>query len=139
MVFILYRAAVPQLPFDWYAGGRKIDMSPLAYTESAERKIDMKAPEVVGEIRKQFPEFTPCAYLNGTEKPDSFKWLLSGRIGSKGTIYGYVGSAFMEIIQSFHHLFTGRYLAYSRPKQTRLGKSMMILSAFDPAMRRIAG
>lgn len=23
MVFILYRAAVPQLPFDWYAGGKK--------------------------------------------------------------------------------------------------------------------
>ncbi|MEK9138603.1 MAG: radical SAM protein, partial [Bacteroidota bacterium] len=27
MVFILYRAAAPQLPFDWYAGGKKIDMS----------------------------------------------------------------------------------------------------------------
>ncbi|HEY6192569.1 MAG TPA: radical SAM protein [Bacteroidota bacterium] len=139
MVFILYRAAVPQLPFDWYAGGKKIDMSALAYGETRERTIDLKSTHVVGEIRKRFPEFTPCAYLNGTEKADSFKWLLTGRIGSKEKIYGYVGPKFMEIMQTMHHLGTGRYLAYEKPSLTRKGRSMMLLAAFDRQVRKIAG
>jgi hypothetical protein len=139
MVFILYRAAAPQLPFEWYAGGQKIDMSALVYSESRERKIDLKSPEVVAEIRKRFPEFTPCAYLNGTEKPDSFKWLLGGRIGTKDRIYGYVGPKFMETIQTFHHLGTGRYLAYAAPRLMSMGRSMMLLGAVDRRMRQIAG
>jgi hypothetical protein len=139
MVFILYRAAAPQLPFDWYAGGKKIDMGALVYSESRERKIDLKAPDVVKEIRKKFPEFTPCAYLNGTEKPDSFKWLLTGRIGTKEKIYGYVGAKFMETIQTMHHLMKGRYLAYSSPKMMSMGRSMMLLSAIDRPMRSTAG
>jgi hypothetical protein len=139
MVFILYRAAAPQLPFDWYAGGKKIDMGALVYSESRERKVDMKSPDVVRELRKRFPDFTPCAYLNGTETPDSFKWLLTGRIGSKEKIYGYVGPRFMETIQTMHHLMKGRYLAYSSPKMTSLGRSMMLLSALDKGMRSIAG
>ena len=136
MVFILYRAAAPQLPFDWYAGGKKIDMNALVYSESRERKIDLKAPDVVREIRKAYPDFTPCAYLNGTEKPNSFKWLLTGRIGSKGKIYGYVGPKFMETIQTMHHLMKGRYLAYSSPGMSSLGRSMMTLSAIDRGMRK---
>jgi len=138
MVFILYRAAAPQLPFDWYAGGKKIDMGNLVYSESRERKIDLKAQDVVNEIRKKYPDFMPCAYLNGTEKPNSFKWLLTGRIGTKEKIHGYVGSKFMETIQTMHHMMKGRYLAYSTPSMTSLGRSMMLLSAVDKGMRRTA-
>jgi len=138
-VFILYRAAAPNLPFDWYAGGTKIDKSSLVYSESRERKIDMKSTDVVAKIRERFPDFTPCSYLNGTEKPDSFKWLLTGRIGTKERIYGYVGPKFMETIQMFHHLFTGHYLAYSKPQLTKKGRSMFLLSAIDPFMRGTLG
>jgi organic radical activating enzyme len=139
MVFILYRAAVPQLPFDWYAGGKKIDMAPLVYSETRERKIDMKSPLVVEEIRKKYPEFTPCAYLNGTEKPDTFKWLLTGRVGSKSEIYGYVGPKFMELMQTVHHFTQNRYLAYASPAMASLGRSMMLLAPFDKGVRKIAG
>jgi hypothetical protein len=139
MVFILFRAAVPQLPFDWYAGGRKIDLGVLAYSETKERKIDLKSTDVVAEIRKRFPEFTPCAYLNGTEKPDSFKWLLTGRLGSKEKIYGYVGPKFMETIQTMYHLTQGRYLAYTKPAHTNLGRSMLLLSLIDRGVRGAAG
>ena len=138
MVFILYRAAVPQLPFDWYAGGKKIDMGVLAYGESHERKIDLKSMHVVAEIRKRFPDFSPCAYLNGTEKADSYKWLLTGRIGSKERMYGYVGPKFMEIMQTMHHLGTGRYLAYEKPALTKKGRSMMLLASLDRGVRKIA-
>jgi hypothetical protein len=139
MVFILYRAAVPFLPFDWYVGGRKIDMSPLAYSEDSRRKVDMKSTEVVAKIRERFPDFSPSAYLNGTERPDSFKWLLAGRLGSKSRIYGYVGPRFMETMQAAHHYFKGRYLAYARPSLTSMGRTMLLLSAVDPGTRRIGG
>ena len=139
MVFILYRAAVPNLPFDWYAGASKVDMGVLNYYESKERKIDMKSPDVVAKIRERFPEFTPSAYLNGTERPDSFKWLLTGRVGSKEKIYGYVGPKFMEIMQTMHHLGTGKYLAYEKPALTKKGRSMMLLSPLDRGVRSITG
>lgn len=139
MVFILYRAAVPNLPFDWYAGGSKIDMGPLVYSFVEQRKVDLKAPQVVAKIRERFPDFAPCAYLNGTEQADSFKWLLTGRMGSKGKIYGYVGSTFMELMQAGNHLLKGRYLAYASPSLTSLGRTMMTLSAFDKGMRRVLG
>lgn len=138
MVFILYRAAVPQLPFDWYAGGKKVDMDPIVYSENKERKIDLKSPEVVAKIKERFPEFYPCAYLNGTEKPDTFKWLLTGRIGSKGRIHGYCGPKFMEVMQTMHHLWTGKYLAYERPGLTKKGRSMFLLSAIDKGVRTAA-
>ena len=138
MVFILYRAAVPQLPFDWYAGGKKIDMDPLVYAEDRERKVDLKAPDAVAEIRKRYPDFMPAAYLNGTEKADSFKWLLTGKIGSKKRTYGYVGAKFLETMQTMHHLFKGRYLAYAKPSLTSLGRSMMLFGFIDPQMRKAA-
>jgi len=134
MVFILYRAAVPQIPFDWYAGATKVDMNALVYSEQGERRVDMKSPEVVAEIRKRFPDFTPCAYLNGTEKADSFKWLLSARIGTTERDYGYVGPKYMELMQAGHHVGTGRYLAYASPSLTSRGRTMLLLSPFDPAV-----
>jgi len=138
MVFILYRAAAPQLPFDWYAGGQKIDMGKLVYSETHERKIDMKSTDVVAEIRKRFPNFTPCAYLNGTEKPNSFKWLLTGRIGTKEKIYGYVGPKFLETIQTVHHLTTGRYLAYAKPR-VRSTAARYLTSALANPVRLFKG
>ncbi len=137
MVFICYRQATLQGQFDYYAGGEKIDMAPLAYSEEIpDYRVDISAPEVVAKIRERFPEFSPCAYLNGTEKPDSFKWLLSGRLGTSKRIYGYVGPKMMELTQTWHHLTTGRYLAYSPPSVLRRGKSMLLLSPIDRGIRQ---
>lgn len=136
MVFILYRA-VNNDKVDFYLGPRRIDMQQLVYNEERIERTDIKAEEIVELIRKQDPDFDPCAYLNGSEKPDSFKWLLTGRLGRRGKIYGYMGKKSMEIIQTVHHLLFDRYLAYSEPKQTRKGKSMLVLSAFDKRMRKV--
>jgi organic radical activating enzyme len=136
MVFILYRA-VNNNQVDFYLGSKKIDMQQLVYNEESVERTDIKAEEIVELIRKDYPDFDPCAYLNGSEKPDSFKWLLTGRLGRPGKIYGYMGKKSMEIIQSVHHMLFDRYLAYSEPKQTRKGKSMLLLSAFDKRMRKV--
>ena len=42
----------------------------------------------------------------------------------------------MEIIQTMHHVMYDRYLAYSAPKMTRKGKSMLLLSPFDKGLRK---
>ena len=135
MVFILYRA-VNNSEVDFYLGPKKIDMSQLVYNEDPATRANIKAQEIVEIIRTEYPDFDPCAYLNGSEKPDSFKWLLTGRLGTKKKIYGYMGRKGMEAIQMFNHLLYNRYLAYAKPKDTRKGKLMLLMSAFDKRLRK---
>lgn len=135
MVFILYRA-VNNKDFDYYIGPKKIDMNQLVYNEDSDSRADLKAPEIIEIIRNNYPDFDPCAYLNGSEKPDSFKWLLTGRLGTKEKIYGYLGAKSIEAIQMFNHLLHDRYLAYASPKDTRKGKSILLLRVFDKKLRK---
>ena len=135
MVFILYRA-VNNNKIDFYLGSQKIDMSKLVYNADVPEREDIKAEEIIEIFRQIDTEFDPCAYLNGSEKPDSFKWLLTGRVGNKNKIYGYLGSKAIEIVQTFNHMFTGKYLSYASPKVTRKGKSLLLLSAFDKKLRK---
>ena len=93
---------------------------------------------IVDVIRERYPDFQPCAYLNGTERPDHFKWLLTMRFGTKDKIYGYGGPRFMELSQTLHHLLKGTYLAYSSPDVLHRGKSMLLLSPLDKGLARTA-
>src|SRR3972149_1739662 len=135
MVFILYRA-VNNEKVDFYLGPKKIDMNQLVYNEETTERTDIIAEEIVELLRKDDPNFDPCAYLNGSEKPDSFKWLLTGRLGRKNKIYGYVGSKGMEIMQTFYHLFNNKYLAYAKPKDAGKGRSMLLLTPFDKRIKK---
>lgn len=137
MVFIIYRAFRNE-NFDYFAGPEKIHTDLLVYNEAKKERIDITANEVVDEIRKSYNDFDCCAYLNGSNDPASFKWLLSGRLGTRDKIFGYMGAKSMEIIQTFHHLLFSKYLAYSLPNMTSKGKSMLLLSLFDKKMRKIA-
>jgi hypothetical protein len=135
MVFILYRA-VNNNKVDFYLGSEKIDMSELVYNEDVPERDDIKAEEIIEIFRSTDPDFNPCAYLNGSEKPDSFKWLLTGRVGNNKNIYGYLGPKAMEIVQTFNHIFTGKYLSYASPKVSAKGKSLLLLSVFDKKLRK---
>jgi organic radical activating enzyme len=138
MVFIMFRYIVPKMKFDWYAGGQKVDWQNIKYHTDTERKIDIKATDVLAEVRKKFPEFTPAAYLNGTEQPDSFKWLLTEKVGTKKKIFGYLGPKYLEFVMSSFHFFTGKYLSYASPKMHNFGKSIFFLSPFDKGSRKAA-
>jgi len=137
MVFILYRA-VNNEKVEFYLGPRKIDMSQLVYNEENTERTDIKAEEIVELIRTEYPDFNPCAYLNGSEKPDSFKWLLTGRLGRPNKIYGYMGKKGIEIVQTFNHMLYNRYLAYAAPKYTSKGRSMLLLGLFDKRLKKTA-
>jgi hypothetical protein len=139
IVFILFRSALEDA-FDYYAWGEKVDMGELVYADQEERwRTDIRAPEVVGVIRERYPDFEPCAFLNGTEKPDSYKWLVSMRVGSAGKTHGWVGPKFMEASQSAYHLFAGRYLSYAPPATLATGRAVMAgASLWDNGVRKAA-
>jgi hypothetical protein len=131
--------AVRDKEFDYYIGDNKVTFDNIPYSKTTdERRIDIKSQEVVDEIRKEYPDFMPCAYLNGTMQSDSYKWLLTGRIGNKNKIFGYIGPRFMEIVQTAKHLFTGSYLAYADSKYNRRGRMYFWLLPFDKGIRAIA-
>jgi len=139
MVFILFRQAILDQEYDYYIGDRKIDFGELTYTTREERVVDITAPVVVDEIRKTYPDFSPCAFLNGTEDPASYKWLLTTRFGNRRGILGYAGPKFMEIVQNGNHLFTGKYLAYAHPAMLKWGKLTLLLWPFDRGVRKALG
>lgn len=138
LVFIAYRAAPVKKGYEYFVGGNKIDMTPIAYAIDEERKISIMSTDIVKTIRTRYPDFQPSAYLNGTERPDHFKWLLTMRIGTKEKIYGYAGPKFMELAQTLHHLKNGCYLAYTKPEVLGRGKSMLLLSPLDRGLHRTA-
>lgn len=145
MVFILYRAAVNEGEFDFYREGKKTSVAPLVYSvDEVKQRLDLNAREVVRKIRERFPDFNPSAYLGGTELPDSFKWLLTGRFGfpqRNGTpskTLGYVGKRFMEYVQTAHHAVTGRYLAYAPKGSMEAGRSALAMGLIEPGVRATA-
>jgi hypothetical protein len=138
MVFIAYRAAPVYKGYDYLVGGKMVDMSPIAYAIQEDRRTNIMSTDIVEVIRTRYPDFMPAAYLNGTERPDHFKWLLTLRVGTKDEIFGYAGPKFMEMSQVLHHLVKGTYLAYTKPKTLHRGKAMFLLSPLDKGVARAA-
>ncbi len=138
LVFITFRAALVGGAFDYYVGGERVTLDGIPYATNEPVEIGIRSTDVLAAIRERFPDFQPCAYLNGTEDPASFKWLLAGRLGSSGRVYGYVGPKFMELAQTAYHLYRGRYLAYASPRVLRRGRAMLLLSPLDRGLARAA-
>ncbi|MFA3781621.1 radical SAM protein [Melioribacteraceae bacterium 4301-Me] len=125
MVFILFRYITPDLPYDFYAGDKKIEFDEIHYHSNKEEITNLMSPQIVAEIRKKFPEFSPAAFLNGTHKADDFKWLLTERIGTKDKIFGYLNNKFIEMVMEFYHYRNDRYLSYASPKTLSLGRATL--------------
>lgn len=137
MVFIAFRQA-NQERFDYFAGDQLVDIGQLTYTRSKPQRVDISANEIVAEIRRRFPKFAPAAYLNGTEKPDSFKWLMTLPISDGQQILGCAGPKLAELSQVWNHLTKGRYLGYATPNVHAGARSLLLLSLFDRGLREVA-
>jgi MoaA/NifB/PqqE/SkfB family radical SAM enzyme len=126
MVFILFRYITPDLPFDFYAGTKKIIFNDIHYHSNKKENTKIHSQHVVGEIKKRFPDFAPAAFLNGTHKADDYKWLLTERIGNKDKIFGYLNNKFIELVMQYYHLRYDRYLSYASPKTLSLGRATLL-------------
>jgi len=98
--------------FYFMSDGRNVNEELPYYKKDNEVAASVFTEDIVEKIVDIYPDFQPAAYLNGTVKPDSLKWLTAFRYGNKKKIYGYIGPRFVEIQQTLHHLFFGRYLAF---------------------------
>ena len=138
VVFIAFRAGAVDGDFDYLVRGRPVDFSVMPYATEDLTRHELQSTDIVATIRERYPDFMPSAYLNGTERPDTLKWLLTGYLGARGKVYGYVGPRSMELAQTVHHLRTGRYLAYTTPRTLAMGRPMLLLAAVDKALRPVA-
>jgi hypothetical protein len=99
-----------------YVRGEQVDGRELVYQlDAMEEHEDVVVEEVVDAIRKECPDYEPCAYLNGTMDPDTMKWLLAVRTGNAEEMLQYHNARFVELAQVVHHLVHGTYMAYSDP------------------------
>jgi len=139
LVFIAFRHVVPKMPFDWYAGAQKIDWQTIPYHSDDRRRIDISSRDMMESIRSQHPDFTPAAFLNGTEDVHSFKWLLAVRVGTRQRLYGYAGPRFMELFMAYHHFAKGTYPSFEAPRSLTRGRAaMLLLWPFDAGLKRAA-
>jgi hypothetical protein len=117
LVFILYRS--PNLAgedFDVFANGKRIPYG-APYKESAWGEgRTLFSVDVIQKIKEVDSLYEPSAYLNGTADPNSLKWVLATRVIFTGKTMGYTSPRFQELLQTFYHLFKGKYYAYANPK-----------------------
>jgi pyruvate-formate lyase-activating enzyme len=137
ITFSLLRAISRNDPWDYYAGTQKIDVSETPFVSEI-RYRNMMTEEIYRRILEVVPEFRFNSYLGGTVLPNSLKWTLGNIIASARKVYGCSGPKSMELAQNAHHFFTGKYLAYTKPRLYRTGRSMLLFSLFDREIRQAA-
>jgi hypothetical protein len=138
VVFIAFRTTTEDGRFDYYAGQQKVETRELVYVGGRPERVDIKAAEIARAIQERFPAYQPAAYLNGTEKPDSLKWLMTLLLNDGEEFVGSVGPKSVELMQVGHHLLTNRYLGYASPAAMKLGKTLLACAAFDRQLRPAA-
>ncbi len=138
VVFIAFRTTTEDGRFDYYVDEEKVETRQLVYAGGRPERADICADEIALEIQRAFPTFHPAAYLNGTEKPDAFKWLMTLLLNDGEEFVGSVGPKSVELMQVVNHLWRGRYLGYTGPGAMRRGKALLPLAAFDGSLRRAA-
>jgi MoaA/NifB/PqqE/SkfB family radical SAM enzyme len=134
LVFITYRTATTSDNVATDINDQIVDLSRLSYTRDAFDEHFITAPEIYQIIKDNFPHYEASGYLGGSIRHDSYKWLVGAMVGSRHKMYGSVGKKAMELAQTGHHLWTGRYLAY--PSAARFGSKVFLLSPWDGLLRQ---
>ncbi len=139
MVFIAVRLLPADLPFDWLVDGKPVARDDVGYGAGRAHAPDLRSTDLLRVVREQFPDFAPCAYLNGTVQPDTCKWMLTERVGTRREIFGYAGPKFLEMVMTAHHFLTGKYLSHLPPRPRGVRAAILALWPFDRGLRRAAG
>jgi hypothetical protein len=116
------------------ANGRPIDTSHWQSGSADPRELTMTSDEIYDVVLARFPSLRASAYLSGTSRPETTKFLIILPLGSPERICGVVGGKAVEVNEVLHHLRTGRYAA--GPADTRVGKKIFALSLVDREVRK---
>jgi hypothetical protein len=138
MVFITFRAAGLDTGVEYYTpSGEKVTPDDLGYAAHKEVEEDagVTSQEVWAKIRSEFPHYDAAAYLNGTQRHDSIKWLMGIQLGlTGGYMLGSIGPRLVEAAEVWNHWFKGSYVAH-RPSH-RTGPKVFLAGLFDEKVRQ---
>ncbi len=135
--FITYRSAL--LDDEFAIGDQKIEVSKdtLGYISTDKPEdIGITSGDVYELIKKHFPQYEAAAYLGGTQRHDSIKWLAGVLVCSSHDVLGHIGKKGAELAMIGNHFLFGKYFVYR--KDLSLGKKALALALVDPAMRPVA-
>lgn len=131
---VAFRAIPLDGTYEFYAGGRKVDLRVLQHSVTDQGTIGLTSLDIFETVRGHFGGFVPCAYLGGTSDPESYKFLVCVQVGSRSGFDGFLGAKTVEITQTAHHLWTGRYFDFLRLPAA--GRRLFVLGLFDRELRR---
>ena len=134
-VLIPVRTAHPEDAWDYYAGAEKIKIDQTPYA-SKQSYRNLSALDICQEIWRVLPNYQFHSYLGGTILPDSPKWLFGTHMGSRKKLFGNLGPKSVELIQSVHHMFTGKFLSFTSPRINRKARPLFALGLFDRYIRQ---
>ena len=129
------RLVDPQMPFDAYVAGRRIDLAETVYYSPGPQR-NLMCRDILAQVLKVMPDYRLSSFLGGTTRPNSLKLAMGSRLGTTRRTFGNLGPKSMELLQAGHHWLRGTYLAFPRPSFSRKGRSAFLFAFFDPEVRR---
>jgi hypothetical protein len=136
LVFITYRAVPTVDGVEYGTADKDVDAvdKDLSYTSARLEEIQIESSDVWRKLQEQDPDFHSGAYLGGTVRASSFKWIITGRVLTKNGVFGYAGPRTMESIQTVSHALGGTYPAYQ--PRSKIGPLVFGTGIIDSHMRR---
>jgi pyruvate-formate lyase-activating enzyme len=136
LVFITFRGVPTLADVSYQAPDKKVEEvnRDISYTTSKVEEIQLTSDDVWRRLQQQDPAFHSGAYLGGTVRASSFKWIVTARALSRHRVFGYAGPRVMEAIQHLHHTFAGTYPAYM--PRSKIGPLVFGAGFIDPHLRR---
>jgi hypothetical protein len=132
--FIAFRTLPTTPEVQYFVGGRRIHLETLGEVPHDPAETTITAEDMFEEIAARHPDFEAAAFLNGSSKVDSLKYLIGVQVGSRRGVYGTLGPKTVELVQAGYHLFKGRYLSFLRSPV--VGRKIFALAFVDPQLRR---
>jgi hypothetical protein len=132
--FLAFRTIPLDGRFDYYAGGRRWDLSGLQNSTAEPEEKPVTTEDMFGMLEGRFAGMRPAMYLDGTALTRSTKYLIAVSLGSSRGIYGNLGAKTLELAQALFHLTRGRYLAFAT--NPVVGGAIFLLGAFDREVLR---
>ena len=123
--------------FEYRVRDRIIDLKVFQHSVSDTVKLQVTTEKMVQTLEDRFSEWKPCAYMNGSAFPETYKFLVTVNVGSRDRHYGNLGPKTVEVTQMGYHLFQGRFFEFLWNPAS--GKRMFLLSAFDSELRKALG
>jgi hypothetical protein len=120
--------------YEYWVDGRPVDARPFQHATADLEKITVTSDEMYASLRAYDPGYTAAVYLPGTSAPETHKFLVTLQVGSAAGLYGYLGPTTVELVQVAHHLWTGRYVDFTRDAE--VGKKVFLMAAVDGKVRR---